>query len=401
MAIKVRVLLSSVLFLSTMVLMSCAGHYTCDVTFGSSTCTPSGPGINQGGGGNTITQTAFEYFSDDLSTVQMAAAGLNVGNDQAFLPISSFVSPPLPVGSNNFEDGGMVVVGKKFLYAAYSNNTVYGFSIDGSTAALVPVSSQSPYTVPIPTAMAVDPAGNFLFVGGSTGISVFRVNSDGTLTAVAGSPFSTTSSPSQMTTDGVGKYLYAVETSGIVAYSYDATSGLLTPVTGGPFQTMAQVSGESTGKYIIGITAQDGATSTADSHVYVFSITAGTGALTGPTAFITAFPPVNMAVSPTAAFVYTFEEDFLTGIANTDPMEGFKLSSTGELTALAGLSPFTSLIASGGKFDQSGQYLFVKALVSGNFGRGVYSANTSTGALTSTLPILGPGSDNFVVTDAP
>ena len=181
---------------------------------------------------------------------------------------------------------------------------------------------------------------------------------------------------------------------------YDGTSGVLTPVTGGPFQAMAQISGESTGKYIIGITAQNGATSNADSHVYVFAITSGTGALTGPTAFVTAFPPVDMAVSPSGLFVYTFEEDF-TGVSRTDPMEGFQLSSTGQLTALAGLSPFTTLLASQGKFDQSGQYLFAKELVSGNIGRGVYNANTTTGALTSTLPILGPGDDNYVVTDAP
>src|SRR5437879_12771263 len=85
---KVRLLLSSALFLSTMGLGGC-GQCTGGTTFGSSTCTPAGGGLSQGGSGNKISQTAFVYFMDDRAA-GMALEGLNVANSQTFAPVSSF-----------------------------------------------------------------------------------------------------------------------------------------------------------------------------------------------------------------------------------------------------------------------------------------------------------------------
>src|SRR5947209_10377702 len=130
---KVRLLLSSALFLGTMWLDGC-GHYTCGTTFGNATCTPTGAGLSQGGSGNKISQTAFVYFMDDQAA-GMALEGLNVANSQTFAPVSSFVSPIFPVNTLR-ANGGLVIVNKNFLYMPFANGDLYGFSIDAATGTL-------------------------------------------------------------------------------------------------------------------------------------------------------------------------------------------------------------------------------------------------------------------------
>ena len=182
MRMKVRALCIGAVLLATMWTAGC-GHYVCGTTFGNASCTASGSGITTGGGGNTIGVTAFVYFVD-ASAGGMAAEALNVNNSQTFAPLSSFVSPALSGGGN----GGMVVVGKKYLYIAATNSVLLGFSISSSTGALTPVPN-SPYAITGPS-IAADPQGRFLFVGGPGIISAMTINSDGSLTAVPGSPFS-------------------------------------------------------------------------------------------------------------------------------------------------------------------------------------------------------------------
>jgi 6-phosphogluconolactonase (cycloisomerase 2 family) len=400
---KVRALPSFVV-LTTLCLVGC-GHYTCGITFGSSTCTPSGGGISQTGG-NSIPVTSFVYFVDDADS-QIAVAGLNVASSETFAPVSNFVSPPLPTAPTI--DFGGVIVNQEFLYIPFVNNTLYGFFIDGSTGALAPV-LLSPYSVTSPASIAADPAGRFLFVGGGTGISVFLINaSDGSLTP-SGSTLATTSAPTQMVTDGNGQFLYALEGSQIAAYSYAAVSGALTAVAGSPFSftpAMAQISGESSGKYIVGITAQDGANGgIADDSIYVFAISqsgSSLGALS-PVAgspFATLYSPLYMTVSPNGAFVYTFNQNAVGTTTQADPMEGYALdSSTGKLTALS-TSPFTTLTSTIGKFDQSGQYMFAEGSVLGVGSMFAYAADPTTGALASTLPQVAAPSASFAVTDAP
>jgi len=399
MAMKVRVLLSSVLLLSTIWLIGC-GHYTCGTTFGSATCTPSGGGLNQGGGGNNISQTAFVYFMSD-SQFEMAAEGLNVADSQTFAPVSSssFVSPTFPhtLGA----DGGIVIVDKKYLYMPFDSGDLYAFSIDATTSGLTQIGTTYLASSGTFSTIAADPAGKVLFVGGSAGISVYTISAtDGSLTAVATT--STGGAPSQLVTDGLGKYLYALTGSTITVFSY-TSSGVLNPV-GSPFSStpsMAQIAGESSGKFLLGITAETGGGSGAtDNHIYVFSIAAGGALNTFGSPVPTTYFPAYLAVSPNGKFVYTFNQTTdITGSAN-DPMEGFAFS-LGTLTPL-GTSPFTGLDASIGKFDQSGQYIFAVADVpnsslSGEFAYGV----DANGAVTSTLAHAGVPSTSFAVTDEP
>ena len=397
MAVKVRLLLSSALFLSTMWVGGC-GHYICGTTFGNSSCTPSGGGISQGGGGEGISQTAFVYFMDD-SAAQMALDGLNVANSQTFAPVSSFVSPAFPVNTLG-ANGGLVIVNKNFLYMPFANGDLYGFSIDAATGVLNAVPNSFYTLTGSGEAIAADPNGAVLFVGGSAGISTFTVNAnDGSLTAIGTT--ATAGTPTQITTDGSGKYVYAVTGSTITAFTY-TSGGVLGPVAGSPFSiSMAQIAGEITGRFLFGITAENGGGSGAiDNHIYVFSIAFGGGLNRFGSPVPTLAPPVYLAVSPNGKFVYTFDQTSDIASTTNDPMEGFAFS-TGTLTAL-GASPFTGLNAELGKFDQSGLYIFAVADVpnsnlSGEFAYGV----DASGVLSSTLDHAGVPSLSFAVTDEP
>jgi len=404
MTMKFRALLIaiSLVVLATISLVGC-GHYVCGTTFGNATCTSSGSGISQGGGGGSIGLTAFVYFVDDKSG-QMALEGLNVSNSQAFLPVGGFVSPTLPAGPTT--DFGVAIVGKQYLYVPFVNNTLYGFSIDGTTGALAPVSSSSPYTVIAPTCVAADPNGAVLFVGGAAGISAFTVSStDGSL-ALAGTYATGGITPTQLVTDGLGKYVYALTGTTITAFAYNS-AGTLAAVTGSPFtfpQAMAQISRESTGKYILGITAEVGAgNGSVDKSIYEFGIaqSGNLGALTQLSTTSTVYSPVYMAVSPNGAYVYTFNELYVGVTLTPEAMEGYALNNaTGALTPLSN-SPFLTMDMSIGKFDQSGEYLFTQGSVSGTGGSWALPASPTTGALSSTIPQISTVSTSFGVTDAP
>jgi hypothetical protein len=198
----------------------------------------------------------------------------------------------------------------------------------------------------------------------------------------------------------LGKYVYALTGSTITAFSY-TSGGVLTAVTGSPFSiSMAQIAGESTGKFLFGITAENGGGSGAiDNNIYVFSVAAGGGLTAFGSPVPTQSSPVYLAVSPNGKFVYTFNQTFDGVSTVTNPMEGFAFS-TGVLTAL-GTSPFTDLDASIGKFDQSGQYIFAIASVPNSSFPGEFAYGVdASGAVTSNLAHAGAPNARYGVTDA-
>jgi hypothetical protein len=218
--------------------------------------------------------------------------------------------------------------------------------------------------------MITDPAGANLFVADALAnkIYVFQIGSGGVLTAATGSPLTLPSSfePINMTTDGLGKYLYVTNGiagshtgTSVAAYSI-GTGGALIAVPGSPFGfPMWQVKGEPTGKFLIGTTGKTVAyTGVDDDNLYVFSI-GTTGALTQVTKQSTVYAPFNIAVQKNSggAQVYSL------GINDTqtafNPIEGYTISGTGGLSADTG-SPFSGTgEGSWGQMDESGNLMFV------------------------------------------
>lgn len=318
-----------------------------------------------------------------------------------FTNILSFQAPPLPVGQTI--DGDPVIVNQKFLYVPFHDGTLYSYAIDGPTGDLTFFPSNGPYLVNGGDSVASDPAGKFLFVGDASGqtVAAYTINqSDGTLTVVPNSPFATGGvSPLQMTTDGLGNFLYVSGGFGgtqIAGFKIDPTTGALTAVPNSPVSaTLSALAGEKSGKFLFGV---DG--TFVDESITIFNIDQATGALNAPgTSVTTTYAPVNLAVHPNGAFVYTFNED---ASSNFDPIEGFGFnSSTGALTPLQS-SPFISIKSPQGKFEQSGQYLFAVGEIPASGIITPFAVDTGTGALSSPVDHLAfQFRGGFAVTDAP
>ena len=325
----------------------------------------------------------------------MAEQKLEMGTGGTFTAITQFVAPTLPTAPR-----GMIIVNKKYLYIASATGEVFGYSIDPTTGFLTSVSNNIPYAVAGGNSIVADPSGGHLFVGDVVGeqISVFTINStNGTLTAVSGSPFATSGMmPTILAVDGLSKYLYANDAgaAGFVgAYSIGST-GALTVVPTYPINLgLSTIATETSGKFVFGATGVANA-------INVYSI-GSTGGIT-PVAnspFTTTYTVFTLSVHPSGSWIYSF--------GNVTPIEGFGInSSTGALTQISG-SPFNSLSAAAGPFEQSGQFMFGLGLTSGNGGSDSfvtpYNTDLSTGALSDSLGSLGfPGTDQaiYVVTDA-
>lgn len=395
MTVKVRALTVMALLGATMWLAGC-GHYVCGAGFGDTTCAS-----NSTGTGGTSSQRAFVYFMDDKAG-QMAAVALDLNNSGTLAPIPNWVTPPTLILKGY--DGGMVIVNKLYLYMPYSDGSLHGYTIDGTTGALT-VSSTTGLSLPstVGSPIAADPSGKVLFVGTASGVYALTVDStSGAVTVVNGSPFASgIGQPVQMSTDGAGKYLYAMDGTNISEFSYDSTSGVLTNL-GTVSSPMMMLASEPTGKYMLGITESNGAeSSTLDNNVYVFSI--GTsGALSAqPTVVSTPETPSYIVVSPSGSLVYTFNlDDLSTSSTLEEPIVGFTFdASTGALTNPAVSTTFLSSI---GKFDQTGQYIFAEGSEVNSPAAGLLAiVVSSTGGLSSALSPTGSAGSTFAVTDEP
>ena len=417
-----RVRLGLMMLLATVMLsLASCGHYNCATsllsTCSTTTTTPPPP---------TGSANAFAFAVDQTGLINGYTLNTTAGTLAA---TPSFIAPAIPAGDPGV---GMVVAQKQFVYAVFeAENKLYGWSIDATTGALAllngfpltltvnaPIVTYNEYNV------ATSPAGTLLFISDTANsrIFVYQVAATGTLTAVTNSPFTTgLVQPGNLTTDGLGRYLYVTalssnhQGSGVLGYSIGTGTnvGVLTLLTGSPFNfPMWQLQGDPSGTFLIGTTGSTLHFSGADdNHLYVFNILAsGTtpGAISevAGSPFTTQFSPFNIAVSPAPAsgsieFLYSFSVN--DGDTAYNAIEGYQLdTTTGALSAITG-SPFTTL-ATGhwGQFDQSGTLLFVYSDVLGGAASTQLAplAVSSTGLLTQPVPSLTLATAGYwVVTD--
>ena len=134
----------------------------------------------------------------------------------------------------------------KFLYVANQfDGTVSSFSVDATSGALTPG-----IVVPVqiaPAGLGITPNGGFLYVAnsGSSSVSAFAVcnqivtscadptSPDGTLTPVAGSPFSAGIGPTAIQSTADGKFLFVIDrqSNQISEYKVATGTGVLTTNT--------------------------------------------------------------------------------------------------------------------------------------------------------------------------
>jgi 6-phosphogluconolactonase len=428
--------------LGTLLLSNCS-PYGCRVTFGSSTCTSSGSGLGSGGtgtgtggtggggggGGSNATPTAFVYAVDQTGGTSGTGTngtidGYDLSNSNAtFLALNGYSAPTIPATDPG---AGMVVVNKKFIYAFFElTEQLAGWSINSTTGALTllsgfPVSVS--FNLPIEPGqlqITTDPGGNYLFVSdsGDNEIFVYSIsNTTGALTPATGSPFTVPAiEPGNITTDGLGRFLYVSLASNHGGGSFEAfsigTGGVLTFIPGSFVATTGawQLQGDASGKYLIGTSGNTQSVSGADDlHLYLFSIDPSTGIASAAAGspITTQFSPYTIAMQPASSngeFVYSMGPDD-SGLGYNG-IEGFQLDpTTGVLTELSG-SPFSNGLTLGfwGLFDQSGNNLLVYSSVATGSGTVAQIAPlqvSSAGALTQPITAITLTTQGYwVVTD--
>jgi hypothetical protein len=392
MRIVFRVLVSLLMMLALLLLASCSGAPGCGpATFGSASCSTStgggggsfGGGGGGGGGGGNATPAAFVYAVDQIGGqngkgVNGTIDGYDLSTSAgSFVALSNFTAPTIPASETG---EAMVVVNKKFVYAVFElQEEIAGWSIDSTNGALTALSG-FPLTVTLNLPlnatgqfqMTTDPAGKYLFISstGANDIFVYAINgTTGGLTAVQGSPFASAIEPGNITTDGLGRFLYVCgagthEGSAFVGFTI-GTGGALTPLPGGLFgSNIWELQGDASGRYLVGTSGSSKSVSGIDdNHLYVFSINQTTGVPSPATGspVSTTFSPFTIAAQPPSSngeFIYSFSlNDTATGY---NAIEAFQLNtSTGALTTVTG-SPFSNVfLGYWGQFDQSGANLLV------------------------------------------
>ncbi len=188
-----------------------------------------------------VSPTSGTLYVSSGSPTATTISAFSIAANGALAPIGGdFVGP---AGTNI---AGMTIDSKgQFLYAADSgNNAVLSFNITAS-GTLTPVAG-SPFTAGTqPVSVAVDSNNAFLYTAnkGSNDISAFTVKA-GVLTTVTGSPFPATTSgattPAQpifLTVDPTNQFVYIGDsgTNNIFAYAISLTDGSLVAVTNSPF----------------------------------------------------------------------------------------------------------------------------------------------------------------------
>jgi 6-phosphogluconolactonase len=272
-----------------------------------------------------------------------------VGTALSPTPLCPAATPPAcsnPVGLGINSAGTFLYVLNQGTAAAPPNPavpaTISIFSIDASRGILTPIAG-SPFSFaslvsPNPQFLVVSPSAGLLYVsnGVSGTVSAFTIGTSGTLTEVAGSPFTAGANIAGLLIDPKGQFLYAADSGNnkIAAFSI-AANGVLTPITGSPFATdlgPVALAEDSTGAFVF-CANQGGASMT------VFKVASGALTQVGPPVSLVSSgtpSPDFIAVDVTNTFVY---------VANpgTNSISGFTLHPDGSLTPLAN-SPFLQSI---------------------------------------------------------
>jgi 6-phosphogluconolactonase (cycloisomerase 2 family) len=241
----------------------------------------------------------------------------------------------------------------KFVYVVNTgDSTVQEFAVQGDGT----LASKNVYktTGTVPTAIAIDPQGAFLYVTctyqtgysattpGPGAVTIFPVNTDNSLGTAAN--VNVGNNPVGVTVSYFNHFVYVLDqettsTPQILGFSQNATTGALTPITG---TTIATVSGKTVAiGYAAGVVPSAIAEEPTARFVYVTDQAANqliaytvlpSGALLpmvgGP--FPTGLFPINLVIDPQGTVMYVINY-------NANTVEGFAIDeATGSPSAAAG-----------------------------------------------------------------
>jgi 6-phosphogluconolactonase (cycloisomerase 2 family) len=287
----------------------------------------------------------------------------------------------------------------EFVYVASgAGDTISEFDLNESTGALTLIGTPGIGTATNWSTTTVTPNGQFLYAANPAGntISAFSITpGTGALTAVSGTPFSgagltfSTTTPGYLTTAFNGSFLYAPTASGsIAAFSINASTGALTPLSGSPFSvsgatTLTALVTSANSNYLF---ATDG----AGTDVFALAINPTTGALTLVQALDMDTDPNNAVIDMTGGYLYVTAKG--SGAYSIYTINQSTNIST-PLTIVSG-SPFSvsgSPKPEAMAITPSNQYLYLTTSKIPSTGGTLtaYTIDSSTGLLTSLAPSPG------------
>ena len=258
-------------------------------------------------------------------------------------------------------------------------------------------------------ALRVVAQGTFVYTNNDrvpNSISAFSAAANGSLTAVAGSPFATggdgagggSFGSNRVTTAIVSNFLYAGNSgsNNVGAFSINPGTGVLTSVPGSPFAT----GGVDDGNGMSLTTTPDDrfliVANGSSMTISVFSI-AGNGALTP----VAGSPFASGAAGPLVSARVTSDGKFLAVSSSPGSIAMFTISATGALAPVPG-SPTADTGAAGIDFNCAGTQLFVA--ISGVANSRVDVFNIGSGGTLSRIagaPFDGPGMNSSVAVLSP
>jgi 6-phosphogluconolactonase len=266
----------------------------------------------------------------------------------------------------------------RFAYVANAGNSVSAYRIDASSGFLTQLMctggacSGDDYTAGVsPSAIAVDPAGKFVYVVNqySESVSAWSINAGtGALTPVPGSPFLATWIPKSIVVHPSGMFAYVanINSANVVAYGINGFTGALTGLFAVPTTGSQQARSVTIGP----------------SGRLAFGVDLSSGALTAVAGGVVAFggdAPSNLAIVPSGKFAMAAD-------MNAELVQGFAVdAATGILTPVATAQQATGRAPTMVTIDPSGGFAYAVNGLDGVGGNSVsaYAINATTGALTA------------------
>jgi 6-phosphogluconolactonase len=276
----------------------------------------------------------------------------------------------------------------RFVYVANrGSNNISAFTVDAGNGTLAAIAG-SPFAAGnLPVALAVDPTGTYAYVVNQTDatISAFTIDrASGALVSVNGSPFATGTSPTSVAIDPSSSFVYVTNggANTVSAYAITAGSGALTALTGSPFATGTLPDSVAVQPFDIGLVGVLVANE-SDGTVSVFSIdnnTSHNGALSANgSPFPAGNSPRALTIDPSGQFIYLAD-------ATSNTLSGFSGSTADGVPASNGSAITGSPFATGSNpssvaVDPLDNFVYVANQGSNNIS--AFALNAATGALTS------------------
>jgi 6-phosphogluconolactonase len=265
-----------------------------------------------------------------------------------------------------------------YLFAAFpAANQVAVYREDPIAGVLTQITG-SPYSVGDGAhSLVLHPSGKYLYVANpgesENDVSLFTIAGNGVLTEVF--PRATVmplgNEPEQLAMDPSGKYLYVMNSASenISVFSINATTGTLTQLAGSPFSiglSPLNMQVSPSGKFLF----VTGVGTVFTSYIEAFSIHSGVLAYASLTPS-DGVNPYGLVINPAGNYLYV-------GNTSSNSLTIFSIASNGTLTQVAG-SPLADIYNGpvALQMDPKGLFLYVANQSSNNIA--VYSIDASTG----------------------